>query len=234
VCFADLLVKARSRRGCATRSVSLGLCCECGFGRSRNEVFYDVSAVPVGIWHGRMRRLDRLLQRWRMRAASSFIPSGSRLLDIGCHQGEFLQMIETRLGPSIGIDPLAKGVSSRSYMTLPLPFSEPLPFADSAFDVIALLATLEHIPDTGAVARECYRVLINGGHVIATVPSVLVDDLVGFLIKLRLADGMSLDQHFGLEPQQVPDMFQEYGFSLVHHRRFQLGLNHLMILEKSG
>jgi ubiquinone/menaquinone biosynthesis C-methylase UbiE len=142
-------------------------------------------------------------------------------------------MIEARLGPSVGIDPLATGVLRERFTTMPLPFREPLPFARSAFDGIVLLATLEHIPDTESVARECYRLLKFGGQVVATVPSLVVDDLVRTLIRLRLADGMSLDQHYGLDPDDVPKQFREQGFSLVRHKRFQLGLNHLMIFEKA-
>ncbi len=55
-----------------------------------------------------MRTGDYLIQKWRMKVASKWIPSDSRLLDIGCHQGELFQMLQDHIENSIGIDPLLK------------------------------------------------------------------------------------------------------------------------------
>lgn len=48
-----------------------------------------------------------------------------------------------------------------------------LPFADATFDVIALLDTLEHIPDEFGVLREVQRVLKPGGVLLVTVPALM-------------------------------------------------------------
>ena len=44
-----------------------------------------------------MKAVDRFLQSWRERKARAWLKPGMRVLDVGCHQGEFLQ----RLGGSI-------------------------------------------------------------------------------------------------------------------------------------
>ena len=68
--------------------------------------------------------------------------------------------------------------------------------------------------------------------VIVTVPAGFVDVIIHLLCKVRLADGMSLDEHHGYDPRTTPHVFGRFGFVLERHRRFQLGLNHLFVLRK--
>ena len=180
-----------------------------------------------------MKSVDRVLQAWRCRMANRWIPDGARVLDVGCHQGEFLESLAERIGPSVGIDPLAQTTERRQVRILAETFRRPLPFAESSFDVIVMLATLEHIKDKEPLADECFRLLSQGGRVVITVPAKVVDRIVEVLVKLRLADGMSLDEHHGYDPTETPAVFAPFGFELEYHRRFQLGCNHLFVLRRS-
>jgi SAM-dependent methyltransferase len=179
-----------------------------------------------------MRSIDRLLQAWRARMARPWIPPGANVLDIGCHQGEFLRSLGERIGPSVGFDPLTTPVATERYRLIDSVFSEPAPFGDGSFDAVVMLATLEHIRDKDALGRGCFRLLRPGGRLIITVPAGLVDAIVHTLCVLRLADGMSLEEHHGYDPRTTPEVFGRHGFVLEHRRRFQLGLNHLFVLRK--
>jgi SAM-dependent methyltransferase len=179
-----------------------------------------------------MRVFDRVLQRWRARVARRWVRPGANVLDIGCHQGEFLHQLGDAIGPSVGMDPLATPPGGPHYQLVPQAFREPLPFADATFDAVVMLATLEHITDKAPLARECYRLLRPAGRVILTVPSPWVDLAVMLLCRLRLADGMSLDEHHGFDPRATGPLFAQHGFTLECWRRFQLGLNHLFIFRK--
>ncbi|MCC6420605.1 MAG: class I SAM-dependent methyltransferase [Gemmataceae bacterium] len=179
-----------------------------------------------------MRCIDRVLQRWRARMARPWIPEGACVLDIGCHQGEFLDSFGERIGPSVGFDPLTDPSASRRHRLVRDIFRAPALFPDGSFDAVVMLATLEHIRDKDPLASECWRLLRPGGRVIITVPSGFVDAIVHCLCKVRLADGMSLDEHHGYDPRTTPQVFGRYGFTLERHRRFQLGLNHLFVLGK--
>jgi SAM-dependent methyltransferase len=179
-----------------------------------------------------MRCIDRVLQKWRARMARPWIPEGAQVLDIGCHRGEFLSSLGERIGPSVGLDPQAVPQTNARYRLLAELFRPPMAFRDGSFDAVVLLATLEHIRDKDPLARECWRLLRPGGRVIITVPSRFVDVIVRFLCKVRLADGMSLDEHHGYDPRRTPEVFGRHGFVLERWRRFQLGLNHLFVLRK--
>jgi SAM-dependent methyltransferase len=181
-----------------------------------------------------MRALDRVLQDWRARVARRWVPEQARVLDIGCHQGEFLRHLGERIGPSLGLDPLAVPEQNPRFRLLAEPFREPLPLEDASFDAVVMLATLEHIRDKEPLARECSRLLRPGGRVIITVPSSRVDRIVDLLVRLRLADGMSLEEHHGFDPTDTPDIMARHGFALEHRGRFQCGLNHLFVFAKKG
>jgi SAM-dependent methyltransferase len=179
-----------------------------------------------------MRVLDRLLQNWRARMARPWIPPGAKVLDIGCHQGEFLHSLGDHIEPSVGLDPLAAADKTSEHSLLRQLFAEPLAFGNASFDTVVMLATFEHIRDREPLCRECYRLLRPGGRVIITVPSPWVDGILEILCSLRLADGMSLEEHHGFDPRTTPELFLRTGFFLEHRHRFQLGLNHLFVFRK--
>src|SRR5262245_39438247 len=135
-----------------------------------------------------MRYLDRVLQDWRARMARPWIRGGARVLDIGCHQGEFLRSLGGRIGPSVGLDPLAQPQTAERYRLVTGLFEPPTAFEDGSFDAVVMLATLEHIVDKDPLARECWRLLAPSGRVIITVPSRAVDGIVDVLCKVGLAD----------------------------------------------
>lgn len=180
-----------------------------------------------------MRILDRVLQNWRARHARRWILDGARVLDIGCHQGEFLLSLSDRIGPSIGLDPLATPRLKGNVRIAAEAFRQPMEYPEGAFDAIVMLATLEHIRDKQPLAEECARLLAPGGRLVITVPAKVVDRIVDVLVKFRLADGMSLEEHHGYNPTDTPKVFGPSGFELEHHARFQLRCNHLFVLKRT-
>jgi glycosyltransferase involved in cell wall biosynthesis/SAM-dependent methyltransferase len=179
-----------------------------------------------------MRLVDRLLQRWRESVAMRWIPRGARILDVGCHQGEFLRRLGRNLGSGVGLDPHATPISEPQLTLIRDLFPPASPLPPASFDVVVMLATLEHIRDKDRLAEECFRLLRPGGRVVITVPSRFVDPIVALLTRLRLADGMSLDEHHGFDPLDTPTVFARHGFSLLQWSTFQFGLNHLFVLTK--
>ena len=183
-----------------------------------------------------MKTSDRFLQRWRIRRASKFIPRGARLLDIGCHQGEIFQILEPLEIHGIGIDPLAElTIQSDRFSVVRGWFPGDLPAQEQPFDVITALAVVEHIraEQISEFARACASLLVPGGRLILTVPSPRVDQILDVLTALKIADGMSLEQHQGIEPAQVQKIFQPAGMDLEKHEKFQFGLNNLFVFTNA-
>jgi 2-polyprenyl-3-methyl-5-hydroxy-6-metoxy-1,4-benzoquinol methylase len=183
-----------------------------------------------------VKYLDRVLQSWRIRKAAAFIEPGVAVLDIGCADGALFRFLSNH-GDSAGVDPdLEEPIT-------PIPkvefyagfFPEVLPHARK-FDVITMLAVLEHIPADrlNTLARDCAAHLKREGKLIITVPSPLVDYLLAVLKWLRIIDGMSLEQHHGFEVKSTPDVFRPHGFNLLVRKSFQLGLNNLFVFERTS
>ena len=181
-----------------------------------------------------MKQFDRFLQGWRIRKALPYIACGSRVLDIGTADGALFRAFQ-KLGDSVGIDmELDRGKLPdlphvRFYQGL---FPDDLP-GPRSFDVITMLATLEHIPPNylDGLATACAEHLQPGGHLIITVPSPAVDHILPVLKRLGLIDGMATEQHHGFDVRQTPAIFGPKNFILVARRSFQLGLNHLFVFR---
>lgn len=176
-----------------------------------------------------MTPLDRALQWVRIRVALRHIPANARLLDVGCSDG----ILSHALGRDVcdydytGIDPDAPDDDPRIQRGR---FPDDLR-ATGPFDVITMLAVFEHFPESerGRVVEACQKLLRPGGRVIITVPTPIVDRIVDFLRALRLVQGMDIEAHHGYRPEETPVHFA--GFRVVMHQTFELGLNHLYVLE---
>ncbi|HEV2011281.1 MAG TPA: class I SAM-dependent methyltransferase, partial [Candidatus Limnocylindria bacterium] len=145
-----------------------------------------------------MKALDRLLQRWRIAVAAPWIPSGARVLDVGCADGALFDLLRDRVAGGVGIDPDAPQTSETSATRTRegvrlvrglFPADTP----DERFDAITMLAVIEHLPASSyaSVGSAAARLLGEGGRLIATVPEPAVDRIVELLQRLRLAEGMS-------------------------------------------
>lgn len=181
-----------------------------------------------------MKGLDRFIQRWRMRQAMRFIPTGARVIDIGAHEGELFRALGGKLQRGFGVEPLRDHELVEDNFSVVPGFFPAVRPDGGGWDAVTMLAVLEHIPVAAqpAVAGACRELLRPGGRVIITVPARAVDHILAVLRGLRLIDGMSLEEHYGFEPADTPRIFAPPAFRRLHHSRFQAGLNHLFVFER--
>ncbi len=101
--------------------------------------------------------------------------NGERLvLDIGSGAGNMAHHL-AHYGRVIGVDPNPRPLAVAGLRGLEVAQAggAPLPFADEQFDLVALLDTVEHIPDEFGVFYEALRVLKPGGKLLVTVPAFM-------------------------------------------------------------
>jgi SAM-dependent methyltransferase len=180
-----------------------------------------------------VKALDRFLQRARIGQAERYIRPGDRLLDIGCFDRALLDLVAPRVQSAVGIDPLAHPWASGTVRVVRGAVPGDHPFEPESFDSITLLAVLEHVLDKESLARECAALLVPGGRLIMTVPKPAVDTILAVLRRVRLIDGMSVEEHHGFDVRRTPAIFCGAGFRLVHRRPFQLGLNTLFVFQNT-
>jgi SAM-dependent methyltransferase len=180
-----------------------------------------------------VKSLDMYLRDVRIAKARRYVGHGDVVVDVGCADGTMFERWSGTIGYGYGVDPtLAEKRETSRYVLYPGVFPDALP--EVRCDAITMLAVLEHIPANrqAELAAACHRMLNPGGRVILTVPSPKVDDILAVLGRLRLIEGMSLEEHYGFDPSHTVEIFAAPRFRLMRHRRFQLGLNNLFVFEK--
>jgi len=182
-----------------------------------------------------MKYFDVCLQKLRIRKVKPWIQPDAVVLDVGCFDGAMFREIGPKISFGFGMDPsLEKSVITDRYELFPGEFPANLPSNRGPFDAITAMAVFEHIPSEKQrdFIEGCRRHLKTGGKVILTVPAAQVDIILNILIRLRILDGISFEEHHGFHPEETPKLFEQSGFELEYAGKFQLGLNNLFVLRK--
>jgi hypothetical protein len=168
--------------------------------------------------------------------ALKYVARGSRILDIGTHDGTLL----TGAGATgVGIDPellITELPPAEDVLFVKGFFPADLPPGHGPFDAATALAVMEHVPEQELASWEAAlrELVATGGRVVITVPSPLVDRILHVLMALRLVAGIEAHQHHGFEPGDIHTLFQGPAWRRVTYRRFQLGLNNLFVFERTS
>lgn len=160
-----------------------------------------------------------------------------RLLDIGCGwEARLLRSIEDHIGSGVGIDFKAPLIRTQKLQTYALSLSDKLPFDDQAFDVVTMLAVLEHLAQPEAILLEIARVLRPGGGLILTVPSHAAKPVLEFLAyRLHILSSEEIRDHkkyYGRE-ELYGLIYVCSGLRIIKHNYFQMGFNNFVFAQKA-
>jgi SAM-dependent methyltransferase len=179
--------------------------------------------------------LDHFIAKMRFRAAYPFVRSGSRVCDLGCGlESAFLDYAGEKISHGVGVDDQVEDGMRGRWQRVRGDIGAPLPLESGQFDHVAMLAVLEHLRQPETVLREAHRILAPGGSLIMTWPSSMVDPILKVLHGLRLvSDEMESDEHQRRIPvEALQSLLQRIGFHQFIHRRFEFGLNNLMVASR--
>jgi SAM-dependent methyltransferase len=179
--------------------------------------------------------VDRLIARLRFRAAYPHIRPRSRVCDIGCGlETAFLEYVGDRIAHGVGVDDQVDDGTHGRWQRVHADIRAGLPLPSEHFDHVVMLAVLEHLAEPEPVLREARRLLAPGGSLILTWPSAMVDPILRALRGLGLiSKEMESDEHQKRIPVAVlQEILRRIGFQGFIHRRFELGLNNLMVASR--
>ncbi|MBI3462292.1 MAG: glycosyltransferase [Planctomycetes bacterium] len=175
-----------------------------------------------------MRQFVDLLARWRV--CSVLAHASGRLLDIGCGTNDLVRSYrENGVGDgAVGVDvyPWPGG-------DLLVDDTSRLPFDDTSFDTVSILAALNHIPNREAVLREAWRLLKAEGRLLVTMIPPRISRVWHWLCRSvdpdQVERGMKPGEVYGFTRRQVRALLEDAGFEIEREIAFMLGVNTLTI-----
>lgn len=187
-----------------------------------------MSSSPMKFTRGK-GLLEPLLARLRSRQANSLIPPdlrSGRILDVGCGSFPYF-LAHTAFREKFAVDRLSMAGHDLSelqiqFHSLNLSEDPQLPFENNFFDVVTLLAVVEHLDPTHTTAMfsEIYRVLRPGGLTILTTPAAWSDGLLRWMARANFVSAEEINEHaFSYTLPLVGWHFGQAGFSM-HNVRF--------------
>ena len=162
--------------------------------------------------------LENYLNKKRCAIANRLIPPSlrkGRILDIGC--GTFPRFLySTSFAEKYGLDQVVSAsnrfVKEKIYIQeFNLGSNTKLPFEDGFFDVVTMLALIEHLEyDTTAdLLGEVYRILRPDGVCILTTPAKWVNILLKSMAWFRLVSPREIEEHKCLyDPNKILELFK--------------------------
>lgn len=180
--------------------------------------------------------LEPLLRWLRRQQVITQIPLGSEVLDVGCGKSAaLLWAIAPRIKKGVGVDFKVANTRSSNIETRQIVLDVALPFADASFDVVTMLAVLEHIEYEQEILKEVHRVLRKDGKLILTVPSVWAQPVLEFLAyKLKIVDEAEIRDHkrYYDRSRLRKALIEKAQFQDFRHRYFQLWMNNFCTVVK--
>jgi 2-polyprenyl-3-methyl-5-hydroxy-6-metoxy-1,4-benzoquinol methylase len=179
--------------------------------------------------------LSGYLKKKRLEQVLPFIAPGARVLDVGCDDGALLEQLPA-CRSYVGLDSSAARIDldrrqfrrdNVEFIHADLDgFSWPGPL----FDVVVLAAVLEHLDGLAPALSRLRPWVVAGGRLVATTPAPLAHTILRAGAALRLFARDSLDEHKNYFRRG--DFIGLPGWELETYRRFEFGLNQLLVLRK--
>jgi ubiquinone/menaquinone biosynthesis C-methylase UbiE len=180
--------------------------------------------------------LEPLLRWLRLRKVIAQVPPDTRVLDVGCGRtAAFLHTIAPRIKQGVGVDFKVATTRTGNVETSQIRLNGILPFEDASFDVVTMLAVLEHVEHEKSILKEIHRVLKDNGKLILTVPSVWSQPVLEFLAyRLKIVSESEIRDHKRYYDRQKlrKVLVEETNFQEFRHQYFQCWMNNFCTVIK--
>lgn len=116
------------------------------------------------------------------------IKKGAVMCDIGCGKNASLVTgLAEDLKKGVGLDARTENETRGNIETMSADLENKLPLPSETFDLVTVLAVLEHIENDSKLLGECHRILKKDGKILITVPTKAnrpVGEFISYKLKL--------------------------------------------------
>lgn len=180
-----------------------------------------------------------MLADWRHSLLSGYIRGD--VLDIGCGDSIILQKFGSRIDSYHGVELSAKRVSELSgkfpeARFLARDLDKDLLDVDKRFDLILMVAIIEHIWNQKFLIGQVARALKHGGKIIITTPTPFGNDFVHAAgAKMGLFARSAVDDHVVIyNRRRFENLANEFDLTILEYKRFQFFCNQFVVLGKNA
>lgn len=163
----------------------------------------------------------------------------SKVLDLGCHSGDFTNILASLTKAKVYGADISKSCIDYARKRFPnivfacSDISEEIHFECSLFDIITIFDVIEHIIDIDTVFRHINKLLKRDGCLLLGITTENWLFRMVWFLWLRLRGRVWRETHVNtLKPQDIGDFLRKYGFSIISHKFSHLKMWQLLLLKK--
>lgn len=163
---------------------------------------------------------------------------GDRILDLGCSRGFYVKAMEEYTTEVIGVDTSENSLKNAVTSKVEYGDATNLRFADTSFDKVFSLHTIEHLPDPQGLLSEIGRVLKPEGVALIVYPWELFRGMQAIGAAIRQYHNPFMAGRIHLHRLTPKDLQQLISGTPLIHQESKLvpamGIQYLTLLTKGG
>ncbi|MBI4174026.1 MAG: class I SAM-dependent methyltransferase [Candidatus Aenigmarchaeota archaeon] len=170
----------------------------------------------------------------RNKKVAEHIPESAAMLDVGCGSDFYLlQSVGRKIRTGTGIDIAVRNLKKDNITIRKMKLDDRLPFKSGSFDVVTMIAFIEHLDKPKEMISEVRRVLRNGGRLIITTPMGRARPFWEALVKLGLTEEKTTEDHkHYFTPKEIESLLTKNGFKIIVSENFEAGMNYIAVGQK--
>lgn len=184
--------------------------------------------------------LDKFIATIRYFQVDKYIKENGYIVDIGCGQeGTFLLRHKDRIAQGYGLDYKIQNHKVGNIVFINNHNTKELPILKSSIDVVFLNAVLEHLLNPKDVLLEALALLKKGGKIVLTTPTPFAKPVLELMAyKLHIINEAEIREHVHYYSYKdikalVANLNKSYQLKLIKYKTFEIGLNSLIVIEKT-
>lgn len=178
--------------------------------------------------------LDKFIRHLRLRKIRPYFKEKKVVADLGCGDGSVLKFLSSKIKIGYGLDKNILELKEKNLYFSCQDITESLPLENERFEIVLLLAVLEHLVNPISLFKEIKRILKTEGLLILTTPTPKSQGLLEFLaFKLKLISQKEIKEHKHYYSQrELIDLLRENDLKILKMESFCFGFNTLAIAKK--